>query len=112
MSPVHGFTSSNTNSNGNAVGGSAAAGTANARATTPSSTATSHLTGALIPTSFRETRSAHLSNPMIDPACFRAVSDAQQAASVPGQEGRQMEFRILGPLEAWDGCRELSLGGR
>ena len=23
-----------------------------------------------------------------------------------------MEFRILGPLEAWDGGRELSLGGR
>ena len=38
VSPVHGFTSSNTTSNECAVGGSATAGTANARANTPSRT--------------------------------------------------------------------------
>jgi len=48
---------------------------------------------------------------MIEPARFRPVSVAQQAVSVLRQEGWQMEFRILGPLEAWDGRREVSLGG-
>jgi hypothetical protein len=37
-----------------------------------------------------------LSNPMIEPACFSAVSTAQQAVSVPAW---QMEFRI------WDRSR-------
>jgi DNA-binding SARP family transcriptional activator len=48
---------------------------------------------------------------MVDAGRFRAVSVAQQAVSVPGWEASQMEFRILGPLEAWDEGRELSLGG-
>jgi DNA-binding SARP family transcriptional activator len=47
---------------------------------------------------------------MIDPVHFRSVSGAQQLlASRPG--GSQMEFRILGPLEVWDGGGEVSLGG-
>src|SRR6266508_3597855 len=105
MSPVHGFTSSNTNSNGIAAGASAAAGTANARAATPSRRAKSHLIGR---TSSWETR---LLDPMIDPVRFRSVSDAQQTVSVRSREASQMEFRILGPLEVWDEGREVSLGG-
>jgi len=51
-----------------------------------------------------------MSNPMIDPVRFRSVSDEQQLlASRPG--GRQIEFRILGPLEAWHEGGEVSLGG-
>src|SRR6188768_3674955 len=50
-------------------------------------------------------------DPMLGRGCFRLVSDGQQLlASRPGEQ--RMEFRILGPLEAWDGGRELSLGGR
>ena len=33
------------------------------------------------------------------------------AVSVPGRQGGEMEFRILGPLEVWDGGGEVSLGG-
>jgi hypothetical protein len=49
---------------------------------------------------------------MIDPVRFRALSAAERPVSVPGREASQMEFRILGPLEVWDGGREVSLGGR
>jgi DNA-binding SARP family transcriptional activator len=51
-----------------------------------------------------------MSTPMIDPGHFRAVSDEQQLlASALG--GRQIEFRILGPLEVWDEGGEVSLRG-
>jgi predicted ATPase/DNA-binding SARP family transcriptional activator len=48
---------------------------------------------------------------MIDPVRFRFVSDEQQLSACRG--GRvEMEFRILGPLEVYDGDGEISLGGR
>jgi DNA-binding SARP family transcriptional activator len=51
-----------------------------------------------------------LSNPMIDEVCLSPFSD-QQLLLASLQEARQMEFRILGPLEVWDEGGEVSLGG-
>jgi DNA-binding SARP family transcriptional activator len=48
---------------------------------------------------------------MVDLRRFRSVSGARQAVSVPRQEDWQMEFRILGALEAWDRGSEVPLGG-
>ena len=45
---------------------------------------------------------------MFDRVRFRHVSELQQLAS---WFGGTLEFRILGPLEAFDGDRQLSLGG-
>jgi DNA-binding SARP family transcriptional activator len=42
---------------------------------------------------------------------FQARFSRATAVSVPGREAGQMEFRILGPLEAWDQGREVPLGG-
>ncbi len=42
---------------------------------------------------------------------FQAHYRLVAAVSVAGQEARPIEFRILGPLEVWDGGREVSLGG-
>jgi DNA-binding SARP family transcriptional activator len=42
---------------------------------------------------------------------FQARYRLVAAVSVPGREASQMEFRILGPLEVWDGGSEVSVGG-
>jgi DNA-binding SARP family transcriptional activator len=45
------------------------------------------------------------------PGPFQVRFSRATAVSVPRREASQMEFRILGPLEAWDQGREVSLGG-